>query len=251
MNHYVEKLEQIAEVHLNRHPAHIVDSKALTLDMEKMLSHVIGPEVLELGFGDGMWTGRLIDLFGHTHIVDASKKLLDHARTNHGEDRVKVFNSLFETFSPPDGLRFNTIVATHILEHVDNPIVVLRRASSWLAPGGKILIIVPNATSLHRRLAVMMGIQKTVYDFSPRDHEVGHQRVYDIATLRDDVGKAGYVIEVERGLFLKTLPNGMMTEFSDALLKALVDISDEMPVEYMANLALVVTPKTKADGTWA
>ena len=49
MNHYVEKLEQIAEVHLNRHPAHIVDSKALTLDMEKMLSHVIGPEVLEGG----------------------------------------------------------------------------------------------------------------------------------------------------------------------------------------------------------
>jgi hypothetical protein len=38
------------------------------------------------------------------------------------------------------------------------------------------------------------------------------------------------------------LPNGMMTEFPDSLLKALVDISDTMPGEWMANIAFVVRP---------
>lgn len=242
MNSYIEKLESIADVHINHDPAQALDSKAQALDMEKVLPYVVGPAVLELGYGDGMWTRRIIELHDKTHLVDASAKLLNHARSVHG-DQVTTFNALFETFVPPDDLRFNTIVATHILEHVDDPVVVLERAKSWLAPGGKVVIIVPNATSLHRKLAVIMGIQSTVYDFSPRDHVVGHQRVYDLPTLRADAMKAGYNIEFERGLFLKTLPNSMMTDFSDELLKALVDISDEMPAEMMANLALVISPK--------
>ena len=90
------------------------------------------------------------------------------------------------------------------------------------------MIIVPNANSIHRQLAVMMGIQETIYEFSPRDYEVGHQRVYDLSKMLSDITSAGFEIIFERGLSLKVLPNGMMTEFPDTLLKALVDISDNM-----------------------
>jgi 2-polyprenyl-3-methyl-5-hydroxy-6-metoxy-1,4-benzoquinol methylase len=242
MDEYIEKLERIADVHLSKHPAHIVDSKALAFDREKMLPYVKGPKVLELGCGDGDWTPRMIEIFGQAYVVDASKKLLAHvAAMNKG--KVTAFASLFETFMPPEGLKFDTVIATHVLEHVDDPVRVLQRCRGWLAPDGIVLIIVPNATSLHRRLAVMMGIQQSVYDFSPRDHEVGHQRVYDLPALRKDVVEAGFHIIVERGLFLKILPNSMMTEFPDALLKALVDISDDMPAALMANIALVVQPR--------
>ena len=123
-----------------------------------------------------------------------------------------------------------------------NPVQVLRRCHDWLAPGGVVLIIVPNANSIHRQLAVMMGIQETIYEFSPRDYEVGHQRVYDLSKMLSDITSAGFEIIFERGLSLKVLPNGMMTEFPDTLLKALVDISDNMPSEWMANLAFVVRP---------
>ena len=241
MSRYLEKLDIIADLHLNRHPAHIVDSKVLSYDMEKMLPYVKGPNVFELGYGDGMWTGRMIELFDKAFVVDASSKLLQHAQKKH-DSQLITFNSLFELFTPPQDLRFNTIVATHIFEHVDDPVLVLQRCKAWLVPGGTVLIIVPNATSLHRHLSVLMDIQKTVYDFSPRDHEVGHQRVYDLPALRRDVLAAEYEIIFERGLFLKTLPNGMMTEFSDALLKALVDISDTMPTELMANIGMVIKP---------
>jgi 2-polyprenyl-3-methyl-5-hydroxy-6-metoxy-1,4-benzoquinol methylase len=233
MNDYIARLEEIAEVHLQKHPAHIVDNKALALDRAKMIPFIKGPKVLELGCGDGDWTPEMIQIFGSSYVVDASRKLLDNVRKVNGE-KVITFESLFEEFEPPDGLKFNTVVATHVLEHVDDPVAVLKQAKKWLAPDGVVLIIVPNAMSIHRQLAVLMGIQETVYDFSPRDHEVGHQRVYDMQAMRKDVAQAGYEILFERGLFLKVLPNGMMTEFSDALLKALVDISD--------NIAFVVKP---------
>lgn len=241
MNDYIRKLDAIAEVHINKHPAHIVDNKALAIDREKMIPYIRGPKVLELGCGDGDWTPRMIDIFGHSYVLDASSKLLAHVEAaNPG--KVTLFNSLFEEFTPPGGLKFNTVVATHVLEHVDDPVRVLRRCREWLAPDGVVLVVVPNATSIHRQLAVMMGIQGTVYDFSPRDHEVGHQRVYDMPKMRADIASAGFEIVFERGLFLKILPNGMMTEFPDALIKALVDISDGMPAEWMANIAFVVRP---------
>jgi 2-polyprenyl-3-methyl-5-hydroxy-6-metoxy-1,4-benzoquinol methylase len=241
MNEYVQKLEEIAEVHIHKHPAHIVDNKVLAYDREKMTRHIKGPKVLELGCGDGDWIPHMINMFGHSYVVDASPKLLSHVVKGNGSN-VTAFNSLFEEFTPPDGLKFNTVIATHVLEHVDDPVRVIQRCREWLAPEGVVLIIVPNANSIHRQLAVMMDIQKTIYDFSPRDHEVGHQRVYDMAKMRNDISSAGFEIIFERGLSLKVLPNGMMTEFPDPLLKALVDISDNMPSELMANIAFVVRP---------
>ena len=71
---------------------------------------------------------------------------------------------------------------------------------------------------------------------------MGHVRVYDLEALRKDVLAAGFRAVMERGLFLKILPNSMMTGFSDELLKALVDASDDLPAHWMANLAMVLEP---------
>lgn len=238
---YIEKLENIADVHIHKHPAHIVDNKILAFDREIMIPHIVGPKVLELGCGDGDWIPHMIKHFGHSYVVDASPKLISHVESQYGED-VTAYCSLFEDFSPLAGEKFNTIVATHVLEHVDDPVEVIRCCREWLAPDGVVLIAVPNANSIHRQLAVLMGIQETIYDFSPRDHEVGHQRVYDMQKMRNDISSAGFEIIFEKGLFLKILPNGMMTEFSDPLLKALFDISEKMPSELMANIAFVIRP---------
>lgn len=238
----IERLEQIAEHHLNPPANHVVDTKVQFYDLLKMIPFVKGPEVLELGYGDGMWTSKVIEIIGHTHILDASKKLLQSVKIKFG-NKVTCYDSYFEDFTPPENLLFDTIIASHVFEHIDDSILVLKRARKWLAKDGRIIIIVPNAQSLHRELSVIMGIQKTIYDFSEADHQVGHVRVYDLKLLKEHVNEAGYKIMHERGLFLKVLPNGMMTNYSEELIKAMVDISDKLPTHLMANLALVVTPE--------
>jgi 2-polyprenyl-3-methyl-5-hydroxy-6-metoxy-1,4-benzoquinol methylase len=238
---FIKSLENIADVYIDKHPEHIVDNKILAYDREKMTPYIIGPNVLELGCGDGDWIPHMIKLFGHSYVVDASPKLISHVKSLYGEN-VTTYTSLFEEFSPPNGQKYNTIIATHILEHVNDPVQVLEKCREWLEPNGVVLIVVPNANSIHRQLAVLMGIQETIYDFSPRDHEVGHLRVYDVKKMRSDISSAGFEVVLERGLFLKMLPNGMMVEFQDSLLKALTDVSDNMPSEWMANIAFVIRP---------
>jgi SAM-dependent methyltransferase len=44
------------------------------------------------------------------------------------------------------------VVLWHVLEHLDDPHAALRRAWSWLRPGGVLLVGVPNAASLQARI---------------------------------------------------------------------------------------------------
>ena len=235
----LERLEEIAKHHLAPPAAHMVDVKVQYYDVLKMLPYVVGDRVLEMGYGDGMWTKNIIERYGHTYLVDASRSFLTTVKNKYA-DKVTCFESYYEEFTPPDTMKFNTVIASHVLEHIYDPVSVLRRAKGWIAEKGRMIIVVPNAESLHRELAVVMGIQKKIYDLSESDNQVGHVRVYDLNQLRSHVAEAGYRIIVERGLFLKTLPNGMMTNYKDELIKAMVDISDKLPANLMANIALVV-----------
>ena len=238
----IDKLEEIANLHLNTPASQVPDIKVQFYDMQKIVQYLKGPEILEMGYGDGMWTKKTIELFGHTSILDASRKLLDKVKSKYG-GKVACYESYFEDFITPDDKKFDTVIATHVFEHIYDPVHVLKQAKKWLAENGRMIIIVPNAESLHRELAVIMGIQKSIYDFSETDHKVGHVRVYDLKMLKEHVKAAAYKILYERGLFLKTLPNSAMTGFSDDLIKAMVDISDRLPANLMANLALVVEPE--------
>lgn len=98
---------------------------------------------------------------------------------------------------------------------------------------------VPNAQSLHRQLAVSMGLQPTIDHLSPRDHLVGHQRVYTLDQLAADFEAAGLVVEQRFGYFVKIVPNSMMREWSPDLLRALTTISDKLPPHLLANIGVV------------
>jgi SAM-dependent methyltransferase len=47
----------------------------------------------------------------------------------------------------------DAVVVWHVLEHLDDPAGALGRVRSWLAPGGLVLVGVPNAASLQERIA--------------------------------------------------------------------------------------------------
>ena len=47
----------------------------------------------------------------------------------------------------------DTVVLWHVAEHLDDPLAALGRVTSWLAPGGLVLLGVPNAASVQARVA--------------------------------------------------------------------------------------------------
>jgi 2-polyprenyl-3-methyl-5-hydroxy-6-metoxy-1,4-benzoquinol methylase len=193
--------------------------------------------VLQLGYGEGIIASGLTSEKCEMHIVEGADHLADAAIQNLGTKAI-IHSSLFEDFKPAD--QFDCIVATNILEHVEDPVLVLKLAYNWLLPGGIVLVTVPNAESLHRRLAVELGIQETIYDLSPRDHVVGHLRVYDVNSLVQDCQSAGFRVIEKRGFVLKVLSNSQQLDLDSSLIAAMHSVSPLIPIEIQANIGLVL-----------
>ncbi|HEY3300030.1 MAG TPA: class I SAM-dependent methyltransferase [Methylophilaceae bacterium] len=195
--------------------------------------------VLELGYGDGLVTAALAGLGCDLTVIEGASTLVNVAKAKH--PNINCIDTLFEEFRPEKP--YDVILASHVLEHVDNPQDILKLMASWLSDDGELIIVVPNKNSIHRQLSVIMGLQPQLDTLSARDLLVGHQRVYSLQTLEDDVRGAGLFPIESMGFFLKVLPNSMMLDYSKALLKALNEISDVIPKDILANIGLIVSKK--------
>lgn len=197
--------------------------------------------ILEMGYGEGNITRALLSHGHQVEIVEGAAALVDEARSQL-QDKVAVHHSLFSDFQPTD--RYDVILATNVLEHVDDTLATLSSILRWCRDDTKVIVTVPNAESIHRRLAVLMGIQPSIYSLSPRDNLVGHQRVYDFARLSAEVKLAGFEIHDKKGFLLKILPNSILKELPSSLIDALYDISDQMDVSMLADIGVVLMKRS-------
>jgi 2-polyprenyl-3-methyl-5-hydroxy-6-metoxy-1,4-benzoquinol methylase len=185
-----------------------------------------GPQVLELGPAEGHMTDALvIDGFDVT-VVEGSQRFCDEIGARHPS--VKVVHSIFEDFvSEPI---FDTVVLGHVLEHVDDPVDILRRLGGWLAPGGRVFAAVPNARSLHRQAAVIMGLLGREDELNETDHSIGHRRVFNPESFRGVFTEAGLRIEYFGGYWLKPLSNGQIeANWTSEMIDAFVQLGERYP----------------------
>lgn len=190
--------------------------------------------VVELGYGEGITLDQLSKVSRKYSLVEGAPSLVAKARSAYPE--IEVIEALFEDYVPSQ--KFDKILALHVFEHVDDPVSLARHLSTWLNPDGEIVVVVPNKASLHRRLAVAMNLTESLDALSERDLLVGHQRVYGLDDLKEDLGKAGFKCFSEKGFFAKLLPNSMMLDFSIQLIEGLNLLGDELPVALTANIAV-------------
>jgi len=191
--------------------------------------------VLEMGYGDGLVTDALVKRGFHHTLIDGAKTLVEQVREKYPS--IECVHSMFETYAPEQP--FDVVLASHVLEHVDDAVAVLQRIRTWLKDGGKLIVAVPNRNSIHRQLAVLMNLQPQLDTLSQRDRLVGHQRVYSLKTLQEDIERANMRVVDTAGFFLKVLPNSMMLSYSKELLHALNKISSSLPKDLLANIAVI------------
>jgi SAM-dependent methyltransferase len=161
--------------------------------------------LLELGSFKGDFTKRFLPHFDDVTCVEASSDAINEARQNLG-NKVTFFNELFEKVTLPK--RYDNIILTHVLEHLDDPILVLKRINDeWLAPGGRFFLVCPNANAPSRQIAVKMGLISHNAAVTPAEAEHGHCCTYTLDTLERDAVAAGMNVVHRSGIFFKALAN--------------------------------------------
>lgn len=161
--------------------------------------------LLELGSFKGDFTRRFLPYFEDVTCVEASEVAVAEARNKLG-DKVTFINSPFEKATLPK--RYNNIVLTHVLEHLDDPVLVLKRINEeWLAEGGRFFLVCPNANAPSRQIAVKMGLITHNAAVTPAEAEHGHRCTYTLDTLERDAVAAGLKVVHRSGIFFKALAN--------------------------------------------
>lgn len=178
---------------------------------------------LELGSYKGNFTKLFLDLFEDITCVEASDEAVKIARNTFG-DRVKFINSLFETAELPG--RYDNIILTHVLEHIDDPVAVLKKINDeWLSENGRFFLVCPNANAPSRQIAVKMGLITHNAAITPAEVEHGHRITYTLDTLERDAKAAGLRVVHRSGIFFKALANFQWDRLlgTDIISKAYLD----------------------------
>lgn len=186
-------------------------------------------DILELGIGHG-YTPMLFSENSKKHIViDGSQIVIENFKQRHPEYNGKIVYSYFEDYE--DKELFDYIVMGFVLEHVDNPALILKKYRDRLKPGGKLYAAVPNGKSLNRRLGVAMGMIDDIYSLNKNDIALGHRRQYCAETFQHEIEQSGFNINHIEGIYLKPFPLHILQNLDDAQsnFQALLEVGIDFP----------------------
>lgn len=159
---------------------------------------------LELGSFKGDFTKRLVPYFNNISCVEASDEAIEIAKKDF--PATTFYNALFENVTLPE--KYDNIILTHVLEHLDNPVSVMKRINDeWLADKGRFFLVCPNANAPSRQIAVKMGLITHNAAITPSEAAHGHRITYTLDTLERDAREAGLKVVHRSGIFFKALAN--------------------------------------------
>ena len=188
--------------------------------------HLRPGSILELGPAEGIMTESLVKLDRPLTVVEGAASFCDDLRERFPD--IEVVHSLFEDFQPQQ--QFDNIILGHVLEHVEDPVQILRQVKGWLKPGGCALSAVPNSRSLHRQAAVIMGLLPFEEGLNETDIHHGHRRVFNPETFRQIFVESGLNIDFFGGYWIKPVSNGQIEEsWTAEMLEAFMKLGERYP----------------------
>ena len=229
--------KQLANIYSN--PFH---SKLLEYSVEKIKPFYSSGNCLVCGPSiKGEIEKDLPDYYDRIICIDKDEDILNTFKDNVKSDKFELMIDNLEALDLDrlTNIKFDTILVLHILEHLNNPINFLKTFKSLLTINGKIIIIVPNAESLHRCLGVKMGIINNIYDLSEEDIRIEHKRIYSMYSLELTIKEAGLELYNISGILLKPFHNALMQTLSNEILDGLNKMSDEFDDNCADILAVV------------
>lgn len=190
--------------------------KKWVLDIIKKNNH---KTILEVGCG----TNPLYDYFPDFElltILEPSKlfhdiTVEDIAKKNLG-DRVEIFENYFEdAIDEVDAREYDLIIISALLHEVPDLDKFFTRLKELVKPGTVVHIDVPNGNSLHRLLAVEMGLIKSQMEMSNLNIQYQQNRVFDLKSLEKLATDYDFTIIEKGSYFIKPFTHAQMQKMID------------------------------------
>ena len=170
--------------------------------VKSALNHIKPPSLLDIACGNGVITSQLAAPFSRVVGLDASLAHIKEARKMY--PNIEFVHALAEEYESKE--KFSTITALNLLEHVINPVELLKTLTNYLDKDGALIVNVPNALAVNRRIAKLMGSLESEYELSPFDINIaGHRRSYDMNSFIKEIEDAGLKVAHRGGIFYKML----------------------------------------------
>lgn len=170
--------------------------------VKSTLQHIRLPSLLDIACGNGLITSHLAVPFDRVVGLDASSVHIKKAKESY--PHIEFIHGLAEEYQSDE--KFSTITVLNLLEHVVDPLGLLKIITRHLDTDGVLIVNVPNAMAVNRRIAKLMGSLESEYELSPFDINVaGHRRSYDMDTLTKEIEAAGLKVIHRGGVFYKML----------------------------------------------
>lgn len=154
-------------------------------ELDEAAMHLPAPRgparVLDVGCGSGVMLARMKELGWQVEGVEFDPAAAEAARAR----GVPVRLGTLEAQRYPDN-SFDAVHSAHVIEHVHEPVGLLRESYRVLKPGGKVITVTPNAESWgHRHFG------RAWLNLDPPRHLM----LFSVATLRTAAERCGFEVE--------------------------------------------------------
>ena len=190
-------------------------------------------KVLEVGCYMGSMTTILNDLFTDLTVIEPSINCINLLKNN--LSNVQFINTTLENYTTD--IKYDLIIISHTLEHMENQIESLKKAYELLNKDKYLYVIVPNGTSISRLIAEKMELLPYACCVSEGERTHGHYITYDLYTLDRHFREANINIYKKGGLVLKIFGNKQYDEsfkhniIDDKFINACYELGKERPLD--------------------
>jgi SAM-dependent methyltransferase len=109
-------------------------------------ARAIGKRVLDMACGEGYGSAVLARGAESVLGVDANPEAFEHARLRYARQNLRFERGMVENHGEPGA--YDAVVFLQTIEHVPDPVAVLRHFSALLADGGVVYVSTPNLLTL-------------------------------------------------------------------------------------------------------
>jgi len=131
-----------------------------------------------------------------------------------GRKDVSVVDGFVEDLAAPVE-PYDMVIASCVLHEVEDAPSFLAGLRRQCGPSTVLHVNVPNVRSLHRLLAVAMGLISAPGQTSATQRTMQQRGIYDSASLRDEIERAGFALREAGSLFVKPFTHAQMQQLVD------------------------------------